>query len=376
MDTDAEENPFSFVFPEELLSKLTDPNWCESYTPFPNTPFSPQKNNNYDPKVAAWCINTIIVAYRQYCDSGYTSYPPEVENGTHLYCHEALNIFEESYPIGFIGTIKPISKNDHTKQVIISFRGTETINEWLDNADFSQEEVTFINTTEYVKVLKGFWSALTKHRYHSLKEAIHNTKKGEGFWKTLKNILSYKKPSLQEQLNKLIPKYIKKDFDTQIVELYITGHSLGAALATLVTIDTILRYQNVPKNAPSISKIITYTLGTPRAGSRSLSALIKRLSEDCNYHFNLMRLVNTEDVVTTVPPPVFNHLIYSQLFISAPDACNSVSSINFSDNLGNVAYNHKTLLYFYANQQLMPDQKSAKSIEGIDQKPGDNKEGA
>ncbi len=372
MDDDAEENPFSFVFPEELLSKLTDPNWCESYAPFPNTPFTPQTSNKYDPKVAAWCINAVIIAYRQYCDSKYKSYPPEIEDGTQLYCHEDLNILDESNPVGFIGTIKPISKEDRIKRVLISFRGTEKINEWLDNIDFSQEEVTLINTNEYVKVHKGFWSALTKHRYHSLREAIHNSKK-EGFWKTIKNILEYKKSSLQEQLNILIPKYIKRDFDSQVVELYITGHSLGAALASLVAIDSILRYQNVPKDKPSISQINTYVLGSPRVGSRSLSALIKRLSEDCNYHFNLMRLVNTEDIVTTVPPPVANHLIYSQLFISGPDACNTVSSVNFSDNLGKVTYNHQPLLYFYANQQLMPNQKSAKSIEGIDQKPGDNK---
>ena len=64
-------------------------------------------------------------------------------------------------------------------------------------------------------------------------------------------------------------------------QLVVTGHSLGAALATLYT-DRI-----------NDSKSVCYTYGSPRVGNKDL---IK------NMNFNCYRFRNNNDIVTKVPP--------------------------------------------------------------------------
>lgn len=69
--------------------------------------------------------------------------------------------------------------------------------------------------------------------------------------------------------------------------LFITGHSLGAALATL---------------AASLRKPrALYTFGSPRVGDNDFRATLSGV--------NAFRVVNNRDVVTTVPPPLpFHHV--------------------------------------------------------------------
>ena len=65
-------------------------------------------------------------------------------------------------------------------------------------------------------------------------------------------------------------------------QVYITGHSLGGAMATLYS--TFCRPMRPP---------IVYTYGAPRAGN----------IEYCNkYPIELYRVVNNNDMVPTVPP--------------------------------------------------------------------------
>lgn len=70
--------------------------------------------------------------------------------------------------------------------------------------------------------------------------------------------------------------------------LFYTGHSLGAALATLAAV----------RRAPSA----VYTFGSPRVGDRRLGELLKGVP--------IYRVVHGSDVVTTVPPEVlgFRHV--------------------------------------------------------------------
>lgn len=66
-------------------------------------------------------------------------------------------------------------------------------------------------------------------------------------------------------------------------KLWITGHSLGAALATLAA-DRYKEAQGV------------YTFGSPRVGNREFTR---------QYQVNAFRIVNNSDIVSTVPPPGF-----------------------------------------------------------------------
>ncbi|MBM3193815.1 MAG: lipase family protein [Chlamydiae bacterium] len=330
--------PYTLSLPKELLLDLSK--GCTSYTPNPNTPFTPQEGDEYSPLHAEWCINAITYAYRQFCDKEKKDfYPPDVEEAQHLYWHEDFNIFQKKVSCGYIGRIKSLP-NDPTNRIVIAFRGTEKAGEWLENVDYTQSEETFENLDHSVTIHTGFWDALNDKA-------------------------NYKTPSLQDQLNNLIPKYLKKDVPN---EINITGHSLGAAIATLVTLDSILRYKGV--------RIVTFIIGTPRVGGPSLAELFRDLTQDPSYDFVVWRLVNTEDVVTTVPAPVLGDIVYSQVYISKPSDPNRVGGLTFSDNLGNIEHNHHPLLYKFANNQLLSDKKSKKPVKGVDEKPGDNKKSA
>jgi predicted lipase len=70
------------------------------------------------------------------------------------------------------------------------------------------------------------------------------------------------------------------------IPLYITGHSLGAALATVATQEL--------ENNPDIKGRIAacYTYGSPRVGNTQY---------DKNFKAPIYRMVNTTDIVTIVP---------------------------------------------------------------------------
>ncbi|MEP6535264.1 MAG: lipase family protein [Bryobacteraceae bacterium] len=73
-------------------------------------------------------------------------------------------------------------------------------------------------------------------------------------------------------------------------EIWFTGHSLGAALATLAA----CRYNGKARST------LLYTFGSPRVGSITMGA---KLAGCHNYRF-----VNSSDVVTLVPlPPIYCH---------------------------------------------------------------------
>jgi len=84
---------------------------------------------------------------------------------------------------------------------------------------------------------------------------------------------------------------VAKDIEASIsrlndIPLYITGHSLGAALATVAT----QRLEHKPKFRNRIAACYTY--GSPRVGNRDY---------DRDFKSPIYRIVNTTDIVTVIP---------------------------------------------------------------------------
>lgn len=80
-------------------------------------------------------------------------------------------------------------------------------------------------------------------------------------------------------------------------KLWITGHSLGAALATLAAAKLL-----DDKVAGSISGL--YTFGQPRTGDHAFAAWFDGLMKE-----RMFRFVNNNDIVPHVPlPPLFKHV--------------------------------------------------------------------
>lgn len=128
--------------------------------------------------------------------------------------------------------------------VILAFRGTETdkIKDWI--SDLRVAKITF-----------------NGHKVH------------KGFYRAYQNVRRF----ILDHVNNL-------DKSTQ---LYITGHSLGAALATLAAYDLLL-------HGFKISGV--YTFGSPRVGDRKFAAAFNKKFEARCY-----RIINDSDIVCRVP---------------------------------------------------------------------------
>jgi predicted lipase len=81
-------------------------------------------------------------------------------------------------------------------------------------------------------------------------------------------------------------------------KMLITGHSLGAALATLAALD--IKRRLAPTN-----HIDFYTFGSPRVGNVNFTNYLMEQFPDGKYD----RVTHYNDMVAHVPPPImgFNH---------------------------------------------------------------------
>lgn len=144
---------------------------------------------------------------------------------------------------GFVA-VKPATDTE-TGMAVIAFRGTQQIRDWITNLDAASEDVTS----------RAPGSSAVLGRVH------------KGFNRAFK--------SVEPQLHDLL----KDDGD---LPLYIAGHSLGGALATLAT-----------WYLPGRKLAACYTFGAPRVGD---TGLMNR------YRTPIYRIVNGADPVPFVPP--------------------------------------------------------------------------
>ena len=137
------------------------------------------------------------------------------------------------------------------KHNVLVFRGTQTQAEWLQNLNAKQIKYDPSDGLDYGEVHEGFWG---------LTEKLHPD-----------------------------PVEIAKQLDPTI-PCYITGHSLGAAVATLVAME-------IARQVPQLKEQIQlYTFAGPRVGSPNFVKAHSQLIP------NSYRIVNLADSVPLVPP--------------------------------------------------------------------------
>ena len=140
-----------------------------------------------------------------------------------------------------------VANND--KFAIVAFRGTEV---WHDKEEFDLKNVIADLKTDVDIFLTNWPNGGKVHR---------------GF-----------KEALEEVWSNLLP-YIRRLRDKGC-KIWITGHSLGAALATLCA----ARYGSAQG---------VYTFGSPRVGNKAFKI---------NFKVKIYRFVNNHDIVARVPP--------------------------------------------------------------------------
>lgn len=199
----------------------------------------------------------------------------------------------ETVPFGFIAR-KVKGNYLETDEVYIVFRGTLNSQEWAENTRFKKENV-----------VKGVPGAGYVHRgFNSIFESSYEDrlKTPRGLFASLKRrVLQVELPieerrrSMRETLETVI-------FDSELVhpnaKIFITGHSLGGALALLAgrVIANKGRQaasQQGLRNSYNENLAIC-TFAAPRVGDESFKKVFDEI--------NVVRYVNTEDIVPTVPP--------------------------------------------------------------------------
>jgi len=140
--------------------------------------------------------------------------------------------------------IKIVEKN---KSIYICFRGSTNLKDWKTNLDKSL--ITNLHNYDMYSIHTGYYK-----RYISISDKIHNYLK-------------------------------KKEFD----ELYVCGHSLGGALATICCFDLVIN--NIIKN----KKISCITFGSPRIGDTNLTKIYNK------NNIQTYRIVLSGDPVPKLP---------------------------------------------------------------------------
>ena len=188
----------------------------------------------------------------------------------------------------FIGFVIASDKGN-----IIAFRGTQTQIEWWRNLQATQKEYTDPYTQQpYGRVHQGY----------------------------LKIVREQIKPVLIEAVKQLDP----------TIPCYITGHSLGGAVATLSAMEIALRVPEIRE------QIQLYTYAAPRIGDRNFAQAHSQLIP------NSYRIVNLSDSVPLIPP------IKIQNRFTTVNYAHVGQKWSFAAQFGDVLLNHVAATYLMA----------------------------
>jgi hypothetical protein len=158
---------------------------------------------------------------------------------------------------------------------VFSFRGTYSMLDVLEDADF-WEKYSFVplrgpRRATDAKVAGGFWSIYSGSRAGS--------------------------KSMQQQLFDLLDRY--QASTEPIGQLYITGHSLGAALSELFTLDLALSAYGIPYQ--------NYNYAGPLVGNSAFAQLYDSQPRELDPETRTLRIQNTYDIVPCSPPQLFGY---------------------------------------------------------------------
>jgi triacylglycerol lipase len=195
-------------------------------------------------------------------------------------------------PFGFV------ARNRTSGDVFVTFRGTQTLEDWFTNISFPQTPHPWGHAE------KGF-----NDLYAQCAPDVRAAAQGAGG----------------------APRFVA------------TGHSLGGALATLATADLVLSGVSPP--------VEMYNLASPRVGDR---AFAREFNQRVPTGW---RIVNTEDIVTTVPiaTPVLTssrlpHSVLTGILLLAHrlDYEHVGNPVNFTVHNGSILANHEMPTYLAA----------------------------
>lgn len=252
---------------EHLFYPTRDYHYFREPQPFPDTADVRKASEICTPQTAAWMADAATLAYGR---SGREPIPP-------LQFDDFLN--RARLKVHLVGDWGGTAKGTqgyfayNSKFAVLSFRGTEK-HDWtdllVDLIAFPVKEDSFsYSPAQNEKTLFHLSHGLPLNFLSTNEVGVHS-----GFQLALNTVWAVVKRWVED--------YHTKQPQSPI---FFTGHSLGAALATLA----VARFDRI--NAA------LYTFGSPRVGNLAFCDKVKS-----NVPLGMYRVVDNQDFVTTVPP--------------------------------------------------------------------------
>ncbi|ORC89948.1 lipase [Trypanosoma theileri] len=190
-----------------------------------------------------------------YCDV------PSIDNWSCESCHKLTSFHvTKVFTNHSYGTLAYMGVSED--RIVISFRGSENIPNWISNMKFGKE--TYPNATcKGCSVHIGFY-----HSFLSLRNEM---------W---------------VELQRLVAEYPRRP-------VLITGHSLGGAMAVLAAAD----FAAQAYATGTVPQFELYTFGAPRVGNDAFTAWMAALF--CSGKHEAYRVTHNRDVVPHLPPMLF-----------------------------------------------------------------------
>ena len=260
--------------------------------------------NNFSIAAAVELMQLCVYTYDQYTanqNNSQWTIPSSYKMEKVLYSYEKNQ--QDVYikvPFGFI-----VSKTLNTNtDLYICFRGTRGAQEWEKDATTPLTQCLFL-TGKDIKVHTGFQDVYT---------ANNNVDESLG--------------SLKSQ----VFNFLKQTSVPNYLNLWVTGHSLGAALATLAIADIVTN--TIHKGAKM------YNFASPLVGNQEFVDFFKSKigTDKCNRNNNNIntcswRVVNTNDIVPKVPAAIFDYAHVNGC--SGISVCNNVTNDNLTSDSEN-----------------------------------------
>jgi len=273
----------------------------------------------------------------------------------------ALSKLKDAHMVRFDGDFKGKAFtygfliNHDDKRITIVFRGTTNRSEWKANIQFAKGN---INTPPMLTEL-GFDKDTKTIPIHSGFKKFFFYKAGPS--------KGQKYNQIKECLLKLYENEKYKDY-----ELYVTGHSLGGALSTIMTFElaTSRKLAAVRGNKP----VVNISFASPHVGGKTWCKAFQTLEKAGKIRH--IRVSSMNDIVSSLPPtPNFGH-VGVNLFLN-PDSKNKyeISNVGHRSLFGQLSFramtNHRLESYFEKNNEIK-DEISGMTMESIYAEPRKN----